>query len=405
MVLNSFIKKNWLTIVIAFFSIIIYLIFHFFLILFIDREILIILFIMILLFILFPLKDYLISQQFIFPNWDYLIHSEFHHFEFLAKFFSLKDLIYQITPELMIWLKIPEARLFILNQDKKSYTMYSYYKGKIDNIQIIPKRRIYHLTKMLKKYHHIIRKDDPLLTQEEKSILEKFNIHIIAPFYHLNRLMGFINFHHSTENKFVNRALELYAIKSAFLIHDDILRKRIQNIAKYEEEIKIAEKIRQMLQSYTPPDIPNYIIRLEPIQSASLIEFYEYNNKYYIIILSTPKVNGISAMILSGELGCLFAYLQFHKENFNVIDLMNFLNRKKDLYHEDYPIESMIIEIEKGKNYLYTYIENNQHYYLKKEKNKYYRIQHYGKIYLNHSEIYELYYRNFYLFSIEYKGN
>ncbi|GIX41623.1 MAG: hypothetical protein KatS3mg129_1356 [Leptospiraceae bacterium] len=402
MLFYNYLKKHWLTIIVTLFAITLYLIFHFFLILFINREILIILFIIILLFILFPLKEYLISQQFIIPNWDYLIHSEFHHFEFLARYFSLKDLIQQITPELMIWLKIPVARLFILNPDKKTYTMYLYDKGKIESIHVIPKRRIFYLTKMLRKYHHIITRESLELTNDERSILEKFGVYIVVPFYHLNRLMGFITFHFPTENKFVNRALELYAIKSALLIHDEILKRRIQNIAKYEEEIKIAEKIRQMLQSNNPPDIPNIKIHLKPIQSATLIEFYQHKNKHYIIILSIPRINGVSAMILSGELGYLFAYLQYHKTDFNIRDLLNFLNTKKDLHHEDYPVEHMIIEIEDNQNYFQTYILNNQQYYLKKYNNKFYRIPHNGRIYFENNEILELYYRDYFLFSIEY---
>jgi hypothetical protein len=405
MVFHNFFKKHWLSLITTAFAIVLYLIFDFFLSLFLPRDALIILFIIILLLILFPLKEYLISQHFIIPNWDYLIHSEFHHFEFLAKFFTIKELIYQITPELMAWLKIPEARLFILNPDKKNFTMYLYHKGKIENVQIVPKKRIFYLLKLLRKYHHIISQKEFQDNQEIKTVLEKFHVSIVVPFFHLNRLMGFISFHHPTENKHANRALELYAIKSAFLIHDDILKKRIQNIARYEEEIKIAEKIRQMLQISTPPTIPNFKIQLKQVYTASIMEFFENNNKYYIIILSIPKVNGISAMILSGKLGYLFAYLTYNKENFDINNLLMFLKKEKDLVHEDYPIEELIIEIDKNQRYLHTYLGNSPQYFLKKHKNKFYRIPHNGKIFLEPKETYELYYRDNYLFSLEYTGN
>ncbi len=397
---RDFIKKYWLNFVITIFTIILYLIFHFFLAYIIQRDILIVIFIIILLFILFPIKDFLISQQFLSTNWEFLIHSQFHHFEFLARYFTLEDLIYEVTPELMIWLKVPEARLFILNPDKKSFNMYYYNKGRIENIHVISKKRIFYIIKLLKKYNYIINRENEQLTHNEEYILKKFGVHIVVPFYHLNRLMGFVAFYQPTQNPYTNRALELYAIKSALLIHDEILKKRIQNISKYEEELKIAEKVRQMLQSYTPPTIPNYHIQINKIKSATLIEFFCYNEIYYIIILSIPKINGISAMILSGKLGYIFAYLHYHKNNFNVKEFFKFISYDNELNLENYPVEILIIEIKSVDNYIYTYIENNQQYYFKTQNNRFYRIPNGGKILLNYNEVYFLYYREFCLLSI-----
>lgn len=400
MYFRHFISKYWLNLVITLFTIVLYLFFHFFLSHIIQRDILIIIFIIILLFILFPIKDFLISQQFLSTNWDFLIHSQFHHFEFLARYFTLKDLINEVTPELMIWLKVPEARLFILNPDKKSFNMYYYNKGRLENVHVIPKKRIFYLIKLLKKYNYIINREHEQLPHDEEYILKKFGVHIVVPFYHLNRLMGFVAFYQPTQNPYTNRALELYAIKSALLIHDEILKKRIQNISKYEEELKIAEKIRQMLQCFTPPEIPNFNIQINEIKSATLIEFFSFNNNYFIIILSIPRINGISAMILSGKLGYIFAYLQHHKDNFNVKEFLKFLSLDKELTLENYPVEILIIEIRPVSNYIYTYIENNHQYYFKTQNNKFYRIPNDGKIQLNYNELYLLFYREFYLLSI-----
>ncbi len=402
MSLIEFIKRHIITIFITIFIIILYLIFHFFLSLFIERNILIIIFISLLLFILFPIKEYLVNQQFISPNWDYLIHSEFHHFEFLAKFFSLRDMIYQITPELMAWLKIPESRLIILNPDKKTFTMYLIEKGKVKNTQIIQKKRIQNLLKLIKRYQKIIYKNDNTLSSDIKNILQKLSIHIIVPFYHLNRLMGFIAFLNPTTNKHASRAFELYAIKAALLIHDEILKRRIQNITKYEEEIKISEKIRQMLQTYTPPEIPNFKITIHKINSATIIEYFYCKSKCYIIFLSIPRVNGISALILSGKLGYLYAYLQDHKEDFNVKNLLEFLYFEKEYYLENYPIQILILELETKENYIKSYIDNYQQYFITINEEKPYKIFNNMTFYLQNNDICKVYYKEQFLLQIKF---
>lgn len=172
--MNYIIRKYWIDLFITSLVIVNYFVFHFFAPFFLDREIRIILFIFVLIIILFPLREFLVSNIFIDFNWDYLLDSEFHHFEFLARFFSLENLIYKITPELMIWLKVNECRLFILNSDKKSFIMYLYHKGKIENVQVIQKKRMFYITKFIRKYYNIIYKENLSLEAEEKRILDKF---------------------------------------------------------------------------------------------------------------------------------------------------------------------------------------------------------------------------------------
>lgn len=401
--LKYFLQKKWIPIFITSFIIILYLIFHFIVVNFLERELTTLIFILILILVLFPLREFLTSFTLLDFNWDYLMDSEFHHFEFLAKFFTLENLIYRITPELMVWLKINECRLFILNSDKKNYIMYLYNRGKIENIHIIPKKKIFYLTKTIKKYHNIITRNDPFLLEEEKKMLEKFNTYIVVPFYHLSRLMGFISFHNPTENRFAIRALELYATKAAFLIHDEILKKRIQNITKFEEEIKISEKIRNMLQSYTPPNVPNYNIQIPKIQSASIIEFANFNQVYYGIILSIPKVNGISGMILSGKLGYIFAYFQHHKNSFKISKFLEFLKTHKEFTIENYPVEILILEFDPEKNYVILYCENPEHYNIK-YKNKIVKFSYYYRLYVQPDENYSVFYKEFLLMNFSYQG-
>ncbi len=399
-----FIRKYWVNLLITFLVIINYLIFYYFASFFLEKEIRIIAFVVVLVIILFPLREFLVSNIFIDFNWDYLLDSEFHHFEFLARFFTLENFIYKITPELMIWLKVNECRLFILNTDKKSFIMYLYYKGKIQNIQIIQKKRIFYLMKLLRKNYSIIHNETLPLEIEEKKILQKFSVYAIVPFYHLNRLMGFISFHNPIQNQYANRALEVFAAKAAFLIHDEILKKRIQNISKFEEEIKIAEKVKEMLQSQIPPYIPNFDIKLKKILTATLIEFFRDQKIVYCIIISIPKMNGIAGMILAGKLGYIFAYLNDHKENFKINDFLKKIKEQKEFEIENYPIEILILEIHPEKEYVTIYCDTPKHYLIK-SKGKIIPLNYYLRLFLQPKETYSFFYLENELFNIVYRGS
>ncbi|MDW7976372.1 MAG: hypothetical protein RMI35_07430 [Leptospiraceae bacterium] len=399
-----FLKRNKVSFLILVLILILYLFFHFVLTHFIQREILFVLFSGVVLFLLFTIKDYVSSYHFVGFNWDDLMGSEFHHFEFLSGNFSLKDVIEKITPELMIWLKIPEARLFILNPDRKSFTMYLYHKGKIENVHLIPKRRIFYITKFARRYQEIIHLNITLLREEEIRLLKKFNVYIVVPFFHFNKFMGFISFHHPTRNPHANKALELYATKVALLIHYEILKARMQNITQYEEEIKVAEKVRKMLQTYQLPNIPHFEFYTSNIYPACIMEGVQIESDYYLILLSTPKVDGVSAMILSGKLGYLYAYIQQNREALNPKNILQFLSEKNELDNDNYPIEALILKFSYQKDYILPYCKDNRSYYFRKSKNKLYRITNEEKIFLEKNVIYELFYKTHYLLGIEFKG-
>ncbi len=397
-----FLQKNWLTLIITLSIIGFYLIFHFVIIkIFGDQPIITILFILLILLILFPVKDFLKKQQFSLLNWDYIQESEIHHIEFLSEFFTLEDIIYKVTPELMLWLRIEEARMFILNPDKKNFTMFYFNKGKIQNIHLILKTRLFYILKILKKYHKVLKYDD--LDINEKKIMKKFNIFLVVPFFHLNRLMGFISFHQPVVNPYAEKALELYAIKFAFLIHDEILKKRIQNITKYEEEIRIAKKIHNMLQNFNPPKIPQIEIQISNFESSSIIEFFQVNGSYYIIILSTPSLSGISGMILSGKLGHLFAYLQEAKDEFKISGLLNELKNDGIIYHENYPVEILVIQILPQTKSMITYTQSSG-YLLQSEKSKILRVIDKNQITLESNKNYSIVYRKNVVLEISFKG-
>lgn len=400
--LKFFLRKNWFSLLIFVLSITAYLLTAFFLKELIPEPYLFFLFTGILLILLFPFKNYLISHQFLGLNWEYLADSEFHHFEFLAKHFTLKDLIEIITPELMLWLKISEARLFLLNPDRLTFTMYFYAREKIESKQLISKKRIGHILKIIKKYN-IIFYSDPDLPEEEKKIMKTFKVFIVVPFYHLKRLMGFIVFHDDTSNRYAGRALELYATKAAYLIHYEIIKKRMQNIKEYEEEIKSAEKIRRSLQSFSPPLIPNFIFHYNQIAPTSLIEFFNVRNVFYIVIISTAKIDGISTMILFGKLGALFAFYRLNREKFNPKNILQFLYQKDTFTQDNYPLEILVLQLNPPRNAIQLYYNENKNYFLKKGKTKFLRLVNESVIAIDENEIYEIYFRENYLFSISYR--
>lgn len=280
-----------------------------------DSELAIILFVIVAVVILIPVRDYLIEPFFSFPPWQLLIEAERHHLEFLAKPFTLHTLLYRIVPDLMIWLRIPDSQLLILNQERRYFDMHVYRKGQLWRSRRVTRKNIIPMTRIFRKFGMIAKREDTNLPADITKTMEAYQISIGIPFIHRGRLLGMLLFKRPSATRHSDRALELFAAKAAITIHDHILKSRMRNIAEYDEELRVASKIRQMLQMDEVPQPNGWIIRPGQIRSATLVEYFPVKSAtsitstehQFVVFLSTKAAGGVQAMILSGALGYLFA--------------------------------------------------------------------------------------------------
>lgn len=275
-----------------------------------GQELATIIFIILAVLVLIPVRDYLLEPFLTFPSWETLVDTQQHHLEFLARPFTLQILLNRVVPDLMIWLKIPDARLFILQQERRYFDMHVYRRGQLKGSRRIARKNIIPVTRMFRQFGRVARFDDPALPERVREIMQSYRIEVAVPFIHRGRLLGMLIFQHPVQNRYADRGLDLFAAKAAITIHDHILKSRMQNIAEYDEELRIAKKVRQMLQMQEAPDVPGWDISTGRIRSATLIEFFRTNDRQYAVLLSTKAAGGVQAMILSGALGYLFAMIR-----------------------------------------------------------------------------------------------
>jgi hypothetical protein len=292
-----------------------------------EQEFVTILFVVIAVVILIPVRDYLLEPFLNFPSWETLIETQRHHLEFLARPFTLNTLLHRIMPDLMIWLRVPHARLFILQQDRRFIDMHVYHRAVLKGTRRIARKNIIPITRMFRQYGRIVRREDRSVPEHVQKIMEAYRIAIAVPIIHRGRLLGMLTFRHPTQNRHAERGLELFAAKAAITIHDHILKSRMQNIAEYDEELRIAAKIRQMLQMQEAPEIPGWSIKTGSIRSATLIEYFRTGDRHYAVLLSTKSAGGVQAMILSGALGYLFAMVRISGASLSFSSLLRRMQR------------------------------------------------------------------------------
>ncbi|KAB2931021.1 MAG: GAF domain-containing protein [Leptonema illini] len=287
-----------------------------------EQELATVIFVVLAVVILIPVRDYLLEPFLTFPSWETLIETQQHHLEFLARPFTLQTLLNQIMPDLMIWLRIPDARLFILQQERRFFDMHVYRRGALKGSRRITRKNVIPITRMFRQFGRVARREDPTVPEHVEKIMAAYRIAIAVPFIHRGRLLGMLIFHHPTQNRHAERGLELFAAKAAITIHDHILKSRMQNIAEYDEELRIATKIRQMLQMQEAPEVPGWVLKTGRIRSATLIEYFHTNDRQYAVLLSTKAAGGVQAMILSGALGYLFATVRIKGPSLRLSSLL-----------------------------------------------------------------------------------
>lgn len=107
-----------------------------------EQELATVIFVVLAVVILIPVRDYLLEPFLTFPSWETLIETQQHHLEFLARPFTLQTLLNQIMPDLMIWLRIPDARLFILQQERRFFDMHVYRRGALKGSRRITRKTL-----------------------------------------------------------------------------------------------------------------------------------------------------------------------------------------------------------------------------------------------------------------------
>ncbi|MBW7859006.1 MAG: hypothetical protein H3C43_12105, partial [Leptonema sp. (in: Bacteria)] len=283
---------------------------------------------------------------FAFPPWQLLIEAERHHLEFLARPFTLHTLLYRIVPDLMIWLRIPDSQLLILNQERRYFDMHVYRQGQLWRSRRVTRKNIIPMTRMLRQFGAIAKRDDINLPADIATAMEKYQISIGIPFIHRGRLLGMLLFKRPTSTRYSDRALELFAVKAAITIHDHILKSRMRNIAEYDEELRVATKIRQMLQMDEVPKPTGWQIKPGQIRSATLVEYFPVKNDttvslpehQFVVFLSTKAAGGVQAMILSGALGYLFAQVRLRGPSIRLSTLI----RKMTQYVQENDLEGKL---------------------------------------------------------------
>ncbi|ALE41341.1 hypothetical protein KQY10_20135 [Leptospira interrogans] len=258
-------------------------------------------------FILFPLqekfsgklKSILISEYLSDdPRSSRLAYRKFDH----------EGLIKNVFPDLVRLTESNYGKLALLNNDLKTFELYTYAKKK--QRKVIIHDGINPDSKLLK---YILNKKNGVIIGEQDQnheINEDFvslRANFILPFVYRETLFGFLAVSNIPKDS-VRQDLSFLSGKCGIAVHNHILSSQVAENKKYRKELETAGKIRKFLEAAEPPMIGTIRIEILSREPGELIEFLNSDGEEtYFVILKLGVTNQVSVLVLCYILGTLYS--------------------------------------------------------------------------------------------------
>ncbi|PJZ56981.1 hypothetical protein [Leptospira barantonii] len=258
-------------------------------------------------FILFPLqeklsgklKSILISEYLSDdPRSSRLAYRKFDH----------EGLIRNVFPDLVRLTESNYGKLALLNNDLRTFELYTYAKKK-------QRKVIIHdgINPDAKLLEYILNKKNGAMIGEpdqNHEINEDFvslRANFILPFVYRETLFGFLAVSNIPKDS-VRQDLSFLSGKCGIAVHNHILSSQVAENKKYRKELETAGKIRKFLEAAEPPMIGNIRIEVLSREPGELVEFLNSDGEEtYFVILKLGVTNQISVLVLCYILGILYS--------------------------------------------------------------------------------------------------
>ncbi len=258
-------------------------------------------------FILFPLQEKLSGKLKSILISEYL--SDDPRSSRLAyRKFDQEGLIKNVFPDLVRLTESNYGKLALLNNDLKTFELYTYAKKK--QRKVITHDGINPDSKLLK---YILNKKNGVIIGEQDQnheINEDFvslRANFILPFVYRETLFGFLAVSNIPKDS-VRQDLSFLSGKCGIAIHNHILSSQVAENKKYRKELETAGKIRKFLEAAELPMIGTIRIEILSREPGELIEFLNSEGEEtYFVILKLGITNQVSVLVLCYILGALYS--------------------------------------------------------------------------------------------------
>ncbi len=316
-------------------------------------------FIVISVLLLFPAREwfarYLLSRS----DYAALLGHDFHHLDFLSGHFGREALIYEITPELLEWLGCRSAVLALAEPSRRSFQTFRVRGGVLRVWNDIPHEQLVRSEAEIARRRTVIHDDELYLSPDVLALMRAFGARVVVPFVYRHRLLGMLLLQQSPAHRYAGVALDTYAGKAAVALHNYLLSARLVEPKAEQLERETARKIQSLLQLTHIPPLPGYTVRrLDRQETPCVVEFFPGADAetVYLVVLSSPRTGGSSALVLFGMLGCLYSYLHL-KRRLSLHQLIAHIKRDPGLVRSRYRASILAGELSLSKRRLTAIID------------------------------------------------
>ncbi|TGL60284.1 hypothetical protein EHQ58_07240 [Leptospira ognonensis] len=226
------------------------------------------------------------------------------------KQFNLDALIKHVFPDMVKITESHSGTIAILMPDG-TFDFHTYFRGRQKKLsptkQIIVKQ---HFKEYLKNKKEGSSVTDAINSPDINSDFMELHANFIYPFLFREKLFGFLAVS-NIPNADATNTLSLLAGQSAVTIHNHILSYHIAENKKYRKEAEYANRVQDLLETGTIPELPGWKINAYPRTHGNLVEFFQVEDgSWYFVVLNAGRTYHHIGIILSYILGVVYSQSQ-----------------------------------------------------------------------------------------------
>ncbi|TGN17155.1 hypothetical protein [Leptospira idonii] len=226
------------------------------------------------------------------------------------KQFNYDALVKHVFPDMV---KITESQLgtMAVLSPKGTFSFHTYFRGRQKKLSptkdIEVKQNFQEFLRSKKSGASVT---EAIHSPEINGDFLELHANYIYPFLFREKLFGFLAVS-NIPNADAAHTLSLLAGQSALTIHNHILSYHIAENKKYRKEAEYAERVQNLLETGTIPELPGWMIKAYPRSHGNLVEFFQVEDgSWFFVVLNAGRSYQHIGILLSYILGVVYAQSQ-----------------------------------------------------------------------------------------------
>ncbi|BDA80445.1 hypothetical protein LPTSP3_g33750 [Leptospira kobayashii] len=226
------------------------------------------------------------------------------------KQFNYDALVKHVFPD-MVKITASHSGTMALLSPNGTFEFHTYFRGRQKKLS--PTKEIsvkLNFQDFLKSKKNGASVTDAIYLPEINNDFMELHANYIYPFLFREKLFGFLAVSNIPNPEAVH-TLSLLAGQSALTIHNNILSFHISENKKYRKEAEYAERVQNLLETGTIPELPGWMIKAYPRSHGNLVEFFQVEDgSWFFVVLNAGRTYQHIGIILSYILGVVYTQSQ-----------------------------------------------------------------------------------------------